>query len=106
MNNSKKIDLLLRSRRQRAKASNSNEIDQFSKFFDTMIFMEEFYRQKFTDELAEIEKKEKAAKEKGQSEGGNGVFGKKFTFGQMVFWTWAGSLPLSLFWLLLLYRVF
>lgn len=92
--NNKKLDLLLQRRRRNGRQQ--NETDQFSKFFDTIVFMEEYYREKFEQETRLISEKEKEAKEKGAKEK---VFGKKFTLGQLVFGSWLLSFPMTGFWL-------
>lgn len=100
----KKLDLLLQSRRRRSKTV--DEADQFQKYFELQIFMEEYFRAKFEEENKLISDKEKAAKEKGEADGKLGFFGKKFTFSQLMFGAWLLSLPLSLVWLIVLRPIF
>lgn len=102
--NNKKINLLLQGRRRQSRQS--HDVDQFSKFFDTMVFMEEYYRAKFEEENKVISEKEKVAKEKAEKETKLGFFGKKFTFSQLMLGAWLMSLPLSVFWLIVLRPIF
>lgn len=100
----KKIDLLLASRRRQRRQP--DEMDQFSRYFDQMVFMEDYFRAKFEAEGSMISEKEKEAKKKGEEDGKKNLLSKKFTIIQLMFWAWALSLPLAGFWYIVLNRLF
>lgn len=70
---------------------------------EEMFYFTEDLREYLKEELKgrgeEIEKKEKEAKEKGVKEAKERFFGKKFTIGQLVFFSWLLTFPMTGFWL-------
>lgn len=80
--------------------SRASEIDTFSGAFETMMFMEEYFRAKFEEESKMVSEKEKAAEEKAKNKARELP---KFSFGQMLLGQMILSIFLAPFWFWLLH---